>query len=70
MFDLVQLKLGAGSDLRALLMDPAAPRKLFYDVRADANAMYFKYGIQLPPELVEDLQVSVSLNPSCNNPES
>jgi len=42
--------------LRALLADAALP-KLFFDVRADANALFFHYGLALPPAAVTDLQV-------------
>jgi hypothetical protein len=30
---------------------------VFFDVRADANALYHTYGVEMPPESVVDLQL-------------
>jgi exonuclease 3'-5' domain-containing protein 1 len=42
--------------LRALL-EAGAPQKLFFDVRADANALFYHFGVALPPASVADIQL-------------
>ena len=45
-----------GVGLRELLQDASLP-KLFFDVRADANALFYHYGVKIPAASVVDLQV-------------
>jgi hypothetical protein len=42
--------------LRGLLQD-AGTRKLFFDCRADLNALFFHFGVRVPASSVTDLQV-------------
>ena len=42
--------------LRALLQG-AAPRKLLFDARGDANALFFHFGVALPAASVVDIQL-------------
>lgn len=46
----------AGTGLRELLQDATLP-KLFFDVRSDANALFYHFGVKLSAASVVDLQL-------------